>query len=68
MFLKLVTLYAIKRETTEVAINKMRDYFRTVAKPKRVLCDNGTQFTSHKWGAFLAESEVQSTFVSVRHP
>lgn len=68
IFSKLVTLFAIKRETTEVAINKMRDYFRTNGKPRRVLCDNGTQFTSHKWGEFLAENDVRSVFISVRHP
>lgn len=68
IFSKFVYLYAIRRETTDAAIRKMEDCFRVMGKPRRVLCDNGSQFISPNWGIFLERSGVQSAFISIRHP
>ena len=37
-------------------------------KPKRILSDNGTQFTSLKWRNALEAEGIKVTFSSIRHP
>lgn len=49
IFSKYVRLYPIKRETTDTVLKKLFDsYFPEMGKPKRILSDNGTQFSSPK--------------------
>ena len=49
-FSKLVRLYAMKRATTQMAVKKIIEkYIPECGKPQRILSDNGTQFTAHKW-------------------
>jgi transposase InsO family protein len=69
VFSKWVALYPVKRATASVSVKKLKeDYFLRVGKPRRVLSDHGTQFTSKRWHDFLREEEVQMIFSSVRHP
>jgi len=49
-FSKLVRLYPLKRATTRASITRLKDnYFPECGKPKRLLSNNGTQFTANKW-------------------
>lgn len=50
LFLKYVTLFPIKAAKTKICLDKLtKRYFVEVGKPKRILSDNGTQFTAHAW-------------------
>lgn len=68
VFSKLVKLYPIKKETTQSAINRMEQYIQDVGKPRRLLNDHGTQFTSAVWKSFLAEKGIEMVYCSIRHP
>ena len=69
VFTKWVTLYPVKRATTDAIVKRMeKEYFRDVGCPKRVLCDHGTQFTAKRWKAFLDSHSIRLIFSSVRHP
>ena len=68
-FSKLVKLYAMKKATTYAALNRMfTDYIPKCGKPKRVLSDNGTQFSSSKWKDRFNHEGIKVVFSSVRHP
>lgn len=69
VFSKLVTLYALKRATTRACINRLfNDYIVKIGKPKRVLSDNGSQFSSPSWKNKLEANNIQAIYSSVRHP
>ncbi|XP_043471737.1 uncharacterized protein LOC122504619 [Leptopilina heterotoma] len=69
VFSKYVKLYPIKKETTEIVLKKLREsYFPEMGKPKRILADHGSQFTSKKWSNCLSKLEVKVIFSSIRHP
>lgn len=69
VFSKYVRLYPIKRETTDTVLRKLIDsYFPEMGIPKRILSDNGTQFSSPKWGNRLRDLGIGVIFSSVRHP
>lgn len=69
IFSKFVTLYAIKRATTQICLKKLiNQYFNEVGKPERILSDNGTQFTAHAWRETLEAQGIKIAFSSVRHP
>nr|CAH7762550.1 unnamed protein product [Callosobruchus chinensis] len=59
-FSKYVRLYPLKRAPTRSILNKiMGEYVVKIQKPKCLLSDNGTQFTSKKWGKELAKMGIQ---------
>ena len=69
VFSKLITLYPIKRATTQICLNKLTShYFEKIGKPNKILSDHGTQFTSPKWKARLEGLGVTVLFSSIRHP
>lgn len=69
VFSKLVTLYAIRRATTQICLKKLKEhYFKEIGKPERILSDNRTQFTAHAWRSTLEEEGVKISYCSVRHP
>uniref|UniRef100_A0A6V7LHY6 RNA-directed DNA polymerase n=1 Tax=Bracon brevicornis TaxID=1563983 RepID=A0A6V7LHY6_9HYME len=68
-FSKYVQLYAIKRANTETVLRKLiNNYFKEIGKPKRILSDNGTQFTSVNWRTTLEKEKVKVIYSSIRHP
>nr|CAI5835528.1 unnamed protein product [Callosobruchus analis] len=68
-FSKLVTLYPLKRATTRAVVEKLsRDYFIKIGKPQAVLTDNGTQFSSPKWGQYLMGQGIAWRHTSVYFP
>ena len=69
VYTKHVKLYALKRATTTATLNRLlNDYLPLVGKPKRILSDHGTQFTSPKWSSALHKENITAVFSSVRHP
>ena len=69
LFSKLVTLYPVKRATTRICIMKIRDnYCNEVGKPKKILSDHGSQFTSPVWRNSLANIGIKVLYSSIRHP
>ena len=69
VFSKLVTLYPIRRATTQICLSKLiKFYFEKIGKPEEVLSDHGTQFTSPTWRSKLEAMGVTALFSSSRHP
>jgi len=69
VFSKYIKLYAIRRATTEAIINKItKDYIPTYGPVKKILTDNGTQFTSSKWTTRLNQLGIKTTFTTTYHP
>ena len=68
-FSKLVRLYPMKNATTHMSLKRIFDnYIPECGKPKRILSDNGTQFTSLKWRNALEAEGIKVIFSSIRHP
>lgn len=60
--------FATRVNTADAAVNSLAVLFRTVGKPKRLLTDNGTNFTSTKFRNFLSKHGVRHDQTSPYHP
>lgn len=68
-FSKYVRLYPLKRATTVSILNRiLKDYVPQVQKPRRILSDNGTQFTSQKWVDTLEKEDIKVNRTSAYFP
>jgi transposase InsO family protein len=67
-FTKFVKLYSLKRATTISTLNRVKQYIDAYGKPKAILTDNGTQFTTNKWIKGLNELNIQPRFTAIRNP
>lgn len=68
-FTKYVTLYVLKNATMRATLKKIVEKFiPKFGKPKRILSDHGTQFTSTLWKNELEALEIKVLFSSIRHP
>jgi len=67
-FTKFVRLYPCKSTTSEEALKHLDDYFRAYSKPKRIISDRGTCFTSSKFTTTLKELDIQHVLVAVGTP
>ena len=68
-FSKFVTFYPLKSAVTKICLDKIiNHYFTHVGKPRKILSDNGTQFTAHAWRAILESLGIKVLLSSVRHP
>ena len=66
---RLVKSYPIKKETTESVLKEIFDlYIPVMGKPKRILADHGSQFSSPKWSDRLRKAGIRVVFSSTRHP
>jgi len=69
IFSKYTKLYALQKATTDVILNKItNNYIPTVGKMKKILTDNGTQFSSNKWTNQLKQQGIQAIFTTTYHP
>lgn len=69
IFSKHVKLYAIRRANTDTILSKvLHDYLPNHGPVKRILTDNGTQFTSSKWTEQLQKIGVKASFTTIYHP
>jgi len=69
LFSKYIKLYPLKRATTDTIIKRIvGEYIPTVGIFKKILTDNGTQFTSHKWSRVMAGLNIKSVHTTGYHP
>lgn len=69
VFSKYVRLHPMKRATARAALHRiLSDYCSNAGTPRRVLSDNGTQFTSAFWKTGLSGKGIVVSYSSVRHP
>lgn len=68
-FTKYVKLYSLKRATTVTILNKIiKHYIPSVQKPRCILTDNGTQFTSKLWKNTFENALIKVKTTSVYFP
>lgn len=68
-FSKYVNVYPVKKATTRISLKKiLESYIPKMGKPKRILADNGTQFTAQRWKQTLEGIGIKICYSSVRHP
>ncbi|XP_060859475.1 uncharacterized protein LOC132936742 [Metopolophium dirhodum] len=69
LFSKYVKLYPLKRATTDTIVKRIvTDYIPTVGLFQKILTDNGTQFTSHKWSRIMEGLKVKIVHTTGYHP
>lgn len=69
IFSKVVTLHPIQGATTKTCLKILLiDYIPKMEKPKAMLSDNGTQFTSPKWKMALIQDDIRVKYFSARDP
>ena len=69
LFSKYVKLYPLKRATTDSITKRIiTDYIPTVGIFKKILTDNGTQFTSHKWSRVMEGLNIKIVHTTGYHP
>lgn len=61
-------IFAMKSTTTEKTIEAFRQTFARYGFPKRVVSDNGPQFTSEDFRTFLTKRGITHTRSPVKHP
>jgi len=67
-FTKFIKLYPCKTTKTEEVIRHLKDYFRAYSKPRRLISDRGTCFTSQAFEKFVREESVHHTLIAVSTP
>jgi hypothetical protein len=68
VFSKHVSLYPLKAATTKGCLRKITDhYLEKVIKPKAILSDHGSQFTSPMWKDTLEGLGVTVKYSPIRH-
>ena len=67
-FTKFIKLYPCKSTTTNEVIKHLREYFRNYSKPRRIISDRGTCFTSGAFKDFLKEESVEQVLVATATP
>lgn len=67
-FTKFIKLYACKSTQTSEVIKHLTNYFRTYSKPKRLISDRGTSFTSNAFKGFMDQNFVQHVLIATHTP
>ncbi|KYM94052.1 Pro-Pol polyprotein [Cyphomyrmex costatus] len=67
-FTKYVKLYAVKTTTTRDTIRCLRDYFQVYSRPKILVSDRGTSFTSKEFEEFALEMNIKHVKVATASP
>lgn len=67
-FTKFIRLYPCKSTTTEESIRHLCEYFRAYSKPKRLISDRGTCFTSDAFKKYLKSNNIDHILVAVSTP
>lgn len=69
IFSKYIKLYPIVNMTAKTVADKIiNHYIPKVAKPHKILSDNGRQFVSREWRERLAFEGIQVVYTSPYHP
>jgi len=67
-FTKYVRLYAVKTTTSRESIKCLRDYFQTFSRPKVLVSDRGTSFTSKEFGESMTKMNITHVKVATGSP
>lgn len=67
-FSKFIRLYPCKSTTSEEVLKHLDDYFRAYSRPKRIVSDRGSCFTSSKFTTTLKEADIQHVLIAVGTP
>lgn len=67
-FTKFIKLYPCKTTKTEEVIRHLKDYFRAYSKPRRLISDRGTCFTSQLFAELMAEESIRHILIAVGTP
>lgn len=65
---KFVRLYATKTTIAKEVINAPRDYFRSYSRPKTIISDRGSCFTSNEFVQFLEGETIQHIKIATDSP
>jgi len=67
-FTKFVRLYPAKTTKSTEVIAALKDYFRAYSKPKSIISDRGTCFTSQEFKDFLGTKNVRQILIATGSP
>ena len=67
-FTKHVRLYATKTTSSAEVIRCLTDYFTNYSRPRIMVSDRGTAYTSREFREFLAENDVQHQLIATGSP
>lgn len=67
-FTKFVKLYAVNSTSTREVIASLQKYFDCYSRPRRIISDRGTCFTSLEFSEFLLSNNVDHVKVAVASP
>lgn len=67
-FTKFIKLYPCKSIGTEENIQNLQTYFKTYSKPKRIISDRGTSFTSTTYKNFVNDEFIEYVLIAVGTP
>lgn len=65
---KFVRLYPTRTTSTREVISSLRDFFRSYSRPRCLVSDRGSSFTSGDFKAFLEENNIQHVRVATASP
>lgn len=66
-FSKFVKLYELRRATATTVLGRIKK-FMEIIKPKIILTDKWTQFSSKLWKEYMREQGIRVTYTTVRNP
>ena len=67
-FTKYVKLYAVKSTKTRETIAHLKDYFQIYSRPKILVSDRGTSFTSKEFDDFMLEMNIKHIKIATGSP
>ena len=67
-FTKFLRLFPCKSTKSEESIRHLEEYFRAYSKPKRMIMDRGTAFTSNAFKDFLEAGKIEQILIAVGTP
>lgn len=66
-FSKFIKLYELRKATSNAVLGRVRKFFELI-KPKAIMSDNGSQFTSRIWNETMQQEGVKVIHTTVRNP
>lgn len=67
-FTKFNRLYAVRGTGTNEAISSLKSYFNSYSRPKLIVSDRGSAFTSNEFKSFLEKNGVKHVLVATGSP
>jgi hypothetical protein len=67
-FTKFVRLYTTKTTSTKEVLKALSNYFRAYSKPKCIVSDRGSCFTSNEFAQFLTETNIKHLKIATGSP